>query len=117
MKDEPGTKSFFDLLRPPFKAVLSNGFILDQNGKIVGRIPALFSTHFEGEMTDELHCWIVEAMNEKWEREKPHDPEEPVSCFDCKHLVEWKPDYYRCREKGWSIEPYVKEPCILYEKD
>jgi hypothetical protein len=48
---------------------------------------------FEGKMTDELHCWIVDAMNEKWEREKPHDPEKPVT----------------------GIDPYVSEP-KEYEK-
>jgi hypothetical protein len=114
MKNEPGTKSFFDLLRPPFRAVINNGFILDQNEKIVGRIPALFSTHFEGEMTDELHCWIVEAMNEKWEREKPHDPEEPVKCISCRYLLEQN-EFYRCKKRHTGVDPHVKEPCEFYK--
>jgi hypothetical protein len=117
VKNEPGTKKFFDLIRPPFKAVLSNGFIIDQDGKTVGRIPALFSTHFEGEMTDEMHCWIVDAMNEKWEREKPPDPEEPVYCSSCKHLEEWQQGYYRCQARDCSVDPRVFEPCEVYEKD
>jgi hypothetical protein len=69
MKSETSSKSLFELVEPPFKAVLSNGFIVDQNNKIVSKIPALIDTHFEGELTDELCHWIVEAMNEKWGKE------------------------------------------------
>jgi hypothetical protein len=117
MKNEPDTKNFFALIRPPFKAILSNGFILDKNRKIVGKIPVLFSTHFESELTNELHCWIVDAMNEKWEREKPHEPEKPVNCFYCKHLECLEMDYYKCKAKGCYVDPSFVEPCSSYEKD
>jgi hypothetical protein len=113
---KPTEKSLFDLVKPPFKAVLSNGFIVDQNNMMVARIPCLFDTHFEGELTDELHRWIVAAMNEKWMREKPHDPEEPVRCISCKHLVNWKPGYYRCEDSDTSIDPFVSEPCKYYKR-
>jgi hypothetical protein len=113
---KPTEKTLFDLVKPPFKAVLSNGFIVDQSNTIVSRIPALFSTHFEGELTNELHGWIVAAMNEKWNREKPIDPEEPVMCRSCKHLVGWKPGYYRCEDRGTSVDPYVSEPCKNYKR-
>jgi hypothetical protein len=115
MKNEVSTKNLFDLIRPPFKAVLNNGFILDQNDKIVSRIPALFSTHFEGELTDKLHCWIVNAMNEKWEREKPHDLEEPVKCISCGYILEQN-EFYRCKKRHIAVDPYVKEPCEFYKK-
>jgi hypothetical protein len=70
VKNEISSKSLFELVKPPFKAVLSNGFIVDQSNRTVSRIPALFDIHLEGELTDELHHWIVKAMNEKWDREK-----------------------------------------------
>jgi hypothetical protein len=60
-------------------------------------------------------------LNEKWEREKPHDPEELVDCMSCmglEEMEEYEPRHYRCKKRRVDgIDPYVKEPCNLYEWD
>jgi hypothetical protein len=81
-----------------------------------------FQYYENGEqLQDEFKEFVVQALNEKWMREKPHDPEEPVDCMTCTGIEEMEgcdPGYYRCKKRRVDgIDPYVKEPCSLYECD
>jgi hypothetical protein len=91
------------LLKPPFHHddVPGIGMIYDGNTRLIDiRGWGFFQYYKNGEqLQDEFKEFVVQSLNEKWEREKPHNPEEPVKCISCKHIVEWKPGYYRCKNR------------------
>jgi len=41
--------------------------------------------------------------------------EEDVACYDCKHLIE-KDGLDWCSTRDTSVDPYVKEPCSVFEE-
>jgi hypothetical protein len=113
---KPAVK-LWDLIKPPFK---SQGtlHIFDQNSFMCGMVRGWGSLqdYENGEgLQDELLRFIIDAMNEKFDREKPHNPEEPVECISCRYIIARKPGYYWCEKRGVGIDPYVREPCENYE--
>jgi hypothetical protein len=119
MGDMKPATTLRELLKPPFyRDGTDTGMVYDGNAWLLDIRGWGFFRYYENgeQLQDEFKEFVVQALNEKWNREKPHDPEADVSCFGCKHLYERKPGYYMCEDKGWSVDPYVKEPCELYEK-
>jgi hypothetical protein len=112
-----------ELLKPPFHHDgTSTGMVYDGNTRLLDiRGWGFFQNYENGEqLQDEFKKFVVQALNEKWNREKPHDPEEPVDCMTCTGLEEMEdcdPGHYRCKHRGVDgIDPYVKEPCSVYKK-
>jgi hypothetical protein len=108
-----------ELLKPPFHHDgTPSGMVYDGNTRLLDIRGWGFFQYYENgaRLQDEFKEFVVQALNETWERETPHDPEAEVSCFGCKHLYDRGSGYYTCKEKGWSVDPYVKEPCELYGK-
>jgi hypothetical protein len=111
--------SLKELLKPPFHHDgTPTGMVYDGNTRLLDIRGWGFFQNYEngGQLQDEFKEFVVQALNEKWMREKSRDPEEPVQCMSCKHIVDWKPGYYRCELRNTSVEPYVLEPCKNYEK-
>jgi hypothetical protein len=114
----------WDLLMPPFKTAGALPHIFDGNDFVCGMVRGWGSLQdYENgaELQDELKQFIVDAMNEKFEREKPHTPDEPVDCITCKGIEEMEdcePGHYRCAFRGVDgVDPYAKDPCSFYERD
>jgi hypothetical protein len=100
-----------ELLKPPFHHDCTpTGMIYDGNTRLLDiRGWGFFQYYENGErLQDEFKEFVVQALNEKWERENPHDPEEPVKCISCRHIVEWKPGYYQCKERDTGVDPLFK---------
>jgi hypothetical protein len=61
----------FDLIKPPFKADDHSLYIFDQNGFVCGMVRGwgvLQNYENGGDLQDELHKFISDAMNEKFAR-------------------------------------------------
>ncbi|MDR2597262.1 MAG: hypothetical protein LBC76_08090 [Treponema sp.] len=93
------------ILNPPFR--YDCGTIFDSNNQIFCRIHLLLPGL--GELT-------AAALNEKWERELK-EPDENVSCYDCRHYFVDKEDLDRCKLKGKTVtvDPEIEEPCSGFE--
>jgi transcriptional regulator with XRE-family HTH domain len=40
-----------------------------------------------------------------------------VRCLECKHSENDYLDYWKCKLRSISVEPYVEEPCELFEEE
>jgi hypothetical protein len=123
MGDMKPATTLRELLKPPFHHDgASTGMVYDGNTRLLDiRGWGFFQYYENGEqLQDEFKEFVVQALNEKWEREKPRDPEKPVDCMTCmglEEMEEYEPGHYRCKKRRVDgIDPYVKEPCNLYER-
>jgi len=80
-----------------------------------------FLKHFENgkQLHDEFKDFVVQALNEKWERdrkrEKIIEDEEDVYCSDCRHAVINEQGLEWCKEREISVDFDVHEPCTCFE--
>jgi hypothetical protein len=78
VKDEGGgdvkpAVKLWDLLKPPFKGDNASSYIFDKNNFMCGMVRGwgVLQSYENGEeLQDELKRFIIDAMNEKFERER-----------------------------------------------
>jgi hypothetical protein len=76
-----------ELLWSPFRHDgTPTGMVYDGNARLLDiRGWGFFQYYENGEqLQDEFKEFVVQALNEKWEREQPHNPEEPGENYEAK---------------------------------